>query len=216
VIPRRAGISLVIAFAISGRVNPRADSPKTEPWDCGTFALYHLLKLESRPTDLVRLRSVLPAPGAAGHSLRYLRDAARRFGLPLDAVVLPKRRSAIKGPILMFVKRDREGHFIVVRPVGHTGHLVQVLDGERLPIVIDADRPFASPSWTGLALVPRRTNYLAVAAGWLSAVCMGAYVLRRRRRKPGQSVPHLSSGRAISRSPGKPAHASPSLVEPRP
>ena len=89
----------------------------------------------------------------------------------------------------MFLKSGPEGHFIVVRPVGHTGRLVQVLDGELNPNVGDAEWLFASPSWTGLALVPHRTNYLALAAAGVSACCMTAFGVltwnrRRQRSRP--------------------------------
>ncbi len=158
----------------------------TEPWDCGALALYHLLHLTGRSPDLDRLRSVLGAPGPSGHSFRELRQAAARFGLSLDAVVLPKQRPAFQGPVLLFVKMGKEGHFLVVRPVGHTGHLVQVLNGERPPDVIDAERLFASPAWTGLALVPHRPNYIAIGAVGLGLACKAALACRFWTRHHGR------------------------------
>src|SRR5439155_17221916 len=88
------------------------ESPKTDPFDCGTYALYHLLRLEGRPTDLVRLRSVPGVPTPGGRSFRELREAAGRFGLSLDAIALSKVGSAINGPAMIFVKSGREGHFV--------------------------------------------------------------------------------------------------------
>ncbi len=176
-------------------VMSRADeeSPNADPWDCGVFALYHLLRLEGRPTDLVRLRPVSGAPTPGGRSFRELRATASRFGLSLDAVALSKTGSAIKGPTLVLVKSRGEGHFIVLRPVGHTGHLIQVLDGERPPIVIDADRLFGSPSWTGLALIPHRSNYLCIAAVGISTGCGIAFAFRRWTRTQGESHLQVSS-----------------------
>ena len=161
--------------------------PNVDHWDCGTLSLYHLLRLEGRPVELNRLQAVLGAPGPGGHSFRELRDAAGRFGLAVDAVVLPKQGSAISGPTLVFLKNEDVGHFVVVRPVGHTGLLVQTLDGEQTPAVGDAQRLFASPYWTGLALVPRRTNYLALTAAGVSASCMiaiGYRTWKRRSQRP--------------------------------
>ena len=83
--------------------------------------VYHVLHLTGRPTELDDIRSALPEPAHGGRSILELRNAAATCGLRLDAVVLPKRRSAISGPTLLFVKQRKEGHFMVVRPVGHTG-----------------------------------------------------------------------------------------------
>jgi ABC-type bacteriocin/lantibiotic exporter with double-glycine peptidase domain len=184
--PRRVFICL-LAIAVDWRHAGLGADPKpiVDPSDCGTRALYHLLRMEGRPVDFNRLRASLGASGPEGHSFRELRDAAGRFRLALDAVVLPKLRSAITGPTLVFLKNGSQGHFVVVRPVGHTGLLVQMLDGEQEPIVGDADRLFASPTWTGLALVPHRTNYLMLAAAGVSTCCMTAFGLltwARRRR----------------------------------
>jgi uncharacterized iron-regulated membrane protein len=161
-------------------------APSDGQWDCGTFALYHLLRLEGRPAELNRLRATLGASSPEGHSFRELREAAARFRSAVDAVVLPKQRSAIRGPTLIFLKDGSEGHFVVVRPVGHTGHLIQLLDGEKTPDVLDAERLFASRYWTGLALVPHRTNYFGLSTAGISGCCMIAFGFRtwkRRRRR---------------------------------
>ncbi len=181
---RRVAVCVLAAlFAIPANGSADGEQSGTETGDCGTVSLRHLLNLEGRPAALNQLTAVLGIPGADGFSFRELREAARRFGLMLDAVVLPKQRSAIKRPAILFIKREREGHFLVVRPVGHTGHLVQVLDGERLPFVIDADQLFASPSWTGLALIPHRRNYLFLTAVSLSSSCFVAFAVLRRIRR---------------------------------
>jgi hypothetical protein len=173
------------------------EPPKVDSWDCGTVSLYHLLCLTGRSVDLSRLRSALGTAGAEGHSFRQLREAAGHFGLPVDAIVIPKQRSAIQGPVLLFAKLGRDGHFYVVRPVGHTGHLVQVLDGDRPPAVIDAERLFNSPAWTGLALVPHRPNYLAISAICVAFACMvaiGFRVKARWRRPLLPPIPAIPSG----------------------
>jgi hypothetical protein len=76
----------------------------------------------------------------------------------------------------------------VIRPVGHSGKLVQVLDPNRDPEVLDADRLERSRSWTGLALVPRRSSRSGqVFAGLLAlgAAAAALPVLRQARRRPG-------------------------------
>jgi ABC-type bacteriocin/lantibiotic exporter with double-glycine peptidase domain len=166
-------------------------TPNADHWDCGTVALYHLLRLEGRSVDPDRLREALGASGPEAHSFRQLISAGRRFGLTLDAVVLPKQRPSIDGPTLIFLKSGPEGHFVVVRPIGHTGLLWQVIDGERIPAVADAQRLFRSQSWTGLALVPRRKNYLllfAVGVVFCCAIALAIVAWYRRRRRIGLPV----------------------------
>jgi hypothetical protein len=85
----------------------------------------------------------------------------------------------------VFLARGRHGHYVVLRPVGHTGKLVQVLDPNEEPVVLDAARLYASPEWTGLALVPARPNWTARVVGTIGAAALavlGVARLARRRR----------------------------------
>lgn len=135
----------------SGSISP-------DTFDCGTIALYQLLRFESRPVGLGQVQDRLPRPGERGHSMRQLRDAARSFGLRLEGVRLQGGDHAPDRPMVAFVKRKAHGHFIAVRPVGHTGRLVQVLDSASEPVLLDAVDLYHSPGWTGLALIPSRTR----------------------------------------------------------
>ena len=76
-------------------------------------------------------------------------------------------------PAIAFLERDGHGHYAVVRPVGHSGKLVQIIDAaEGDPIVMDATDLYALRQWTGLALVPRRPNWpFRVAAGAAAIAC---------------------------------------------
>lgn len=185
-----AACALLLLMAIA------ADSPGAGPateesqdggrLDCGTAALYHLLQLEGRPIELESLRAALGPSGPDGRSFRELRSASRRFGLSLDAVLLPKVRSSLSGPTLALLKNGPEGHFVVVRPVGQKGLLVQVLDGEQAPYVIDAQRLLNSSVWTGLILIPHRTNYLLLGALGATTCCatlLGFRLWSRRRSR---------------------------------
>lgn len=156
-------------------------------YDCGAKSLSILLRLEGRPTDLSRLEDGLPAPTPRGYSMRELREAARACGLRLLGVRLPRGDRAPDRPAIVFLKRGPHGHYVVIRPVGHTGKLVQVLDPNREPEVMDASRLYASPEWTGLALVPRRPNWpLRVAGAVLvvsTLVVAGSWLVPRLRRR---------------------------------
>ena len=176
-----AFLTVLSALATAG------DPATPEPWDCGAKSLYHLLRLEGRPTELDRLLGILGPSSSTGRSFLSLRKAARECGLNLEAVALPKTPPSLNGPALAFIKGESEGHFLVVRPVGHTGRLVQVIDGDREPVVLDAESLFASPSWTGLALVPRRTNWAALLAGSVFLSSTIALAARLTARWAGRS-----------------------------
>jgi ABC-type bacteriocin/lantibiotic exporter with double-glycine peptidase domain len=157
----------------TGRADESVPSA-TATYDCGTLALYNLLRLEGHPTDLATLESRLSSPSPRGHSMQQLRDAARSFGLDLIGVRLSKRHGSLDRPALVFLKEGHHGHFLVIRPIGQTGKLIQMLDSNRMPDVVDAADLFASPRWTGLALIPDRPNWSmrAVVALFLIALTL--------------------------------------------
>ena len=77
----------------------------------------------------------------------------------LIGIRLEKSVDAIDRPMLVFLKRGSHGHFVVIRPIGHTGKLVQVIDSARGTEVVDKSDLINSPDWTGLALIPVRTDW---------------------------------------------------------
>ena len=127
-------------------------------FDCGTLSLYTLMRIEGKATDLHQISSRLPTPPANGFSMRELRDAARGLGFDLRGVRLHDDGRFGDEPALVFLNRSPHGHFVVVRPVGHTGKIVQVFDSVRSPVTAEIDDLRRSPEWTGLALVPARPN----------------------------------------------------------
>ena len=120
-----------------------------------------------------------------------LRDAARSFGLTLTGVKFSQSSRAPDRPALVFLKQDDHGHFLIVRPVGHSGKLIQIIDSVGDPIVVDAVNLYASPQWTGLVLIPVRPHWpLRVAFGMLTisglafVVLLGANRYRAVRGTP--------------------------------
>ncbi len=167
-------------------------------YDCGTIAVHTMLALEGRAMPIDTLRAHLPAPGPKGHSMAELRDAARACGLTLAGVELSRSNHAPDRPALVFLKQGDHGHFLVVRRVGHSGKLIQVIDSTGDPVVMDAVDLYASSQWTGLALIPARPNWpLRIALG--SMVFSGfTFVLllaasRSRSAKEGAAGPSVTA-----------------------
>ena len=122
-------------------------------FDCGVNALYVILRLESRPVTIDRLLSALPARHPDGYSMAELSAASRSLGLSLEGVRFVKGDKALDRPAIAFFKDEKGGHFAVLRPVGTTGTMVQVIDPPSAPWIADYDRVLASKPWTGRILI---------------------------------------------------------------
>jgi Peptidase C39 family len=166
--------AILIVIATSRTIPALADNfpernPSAEAYDCGTLALYTLLQLEHVPIELSDIEAQLPPPSPSGYSMEELREGGRRCGLTLIGARMFESHRQPDRPLLAFLERGPHHHFTVVRPVGHTGSLVQVLDLDREPEILDAAKLYASSDWTGLVLIPDRShgllrNSLAIAA----------------------------------------------------
>lgn len=183
-------ITIAMISVAIGRCPAQEADRESEALDCGTQALYAMLRLERGEVDVDAVRASLPARPPSGYTMRHLRDAASARGLTLVGVKLPSGDRAPDRPALAFLKVAPHGHYVVLRPVGQSGRLVQVIDSaKRHPEVLDADLLYRSPSWTGLALVPRRPNWplrLAVAAAGAGALF--ACGLRMRKRLAASTI----------------------------
>lgn len=189
-------IDMMVMLAILGDgtgANSGTDHQRkaqVEPSDCGVAALYALLKVEGRSVKLAEVHQSL-AEGAEGLvTMKDLRDAAAGLGLILEGRKLTERPSRAT---IAHVKLG-SGHFLVVRPVGTTGKLVQVLDGQRLPFVIDWENLARSELWSGVGLTPRpilaRSHWLMAVSGAGLALVGGWGLTRKvrvRMRRPSQA-----------------------------
>jgi len=155
------GVSVLYSVATWAQSMPH-DESEERFFDCGTLALYHLLPIEGRSPELASIGSRLPPMASTGYSMKEVRDAASACGLPLVGLRLKDPARELNRPMIVFF---RQGHFAVVRPVGHTGNLVQVLEGVNGSEIIDRDVLFHLPNWTGLALAPRDQS----ASVWVGA-----------------------------------------------
>lgn len=182
----RACLGLVVIVALGqAAVSLAAGSETVMKLDCGVNALFLLLRLEGRPIPLDRLESVLPPHSADGYSMAELSAAARSLGLSLDGVKFAKGDKPLDRPAIAFFQDARGGHFAVLRPVGTTGTMVQVIDPPRVPMIIDYDRILSLKGWTGRILLPsppwyRRRATLTAVAGVSLLLVLLAYARRHR------------------------------------
>lgn len=162
-------LAVLLALAITPHVRSADTSRKgapsalsrsdpANPPSCGATALTLLCRLEGLRPDLSAVAARLPSGSDESCALSELRAAAKALCLPTRAVRLGRGDWPLDRPALIHLARGPKGHFVVIRPVGHTGKLVQVLDGLDQVEVTDFDRLVDRPSWTGAALVPTRRD----------------------------------------------------------
>ncbi len=192
------GAALVgfVAFALAGSVRAaRAD--ETTKLDCGVNALFILLHLEGRPVTLDRLLSGLPPRRPDGYSMAELVTAARSLGVDLEGVHFARGDKALTRPAIAFLKQGKGGHFAILRPVGTTGTMVQVIDPPSPPWIADYDRVLAAKPWTGRILVARKPWIVRNVVPLLMAVA-GAFLLVaafRHRLRPWRRREAVDSAR---------------------
>ena len=153
---------LVVAGAAIASEEPIKSTDLVE--DCGIISLYFMFRFEGRLIETSRIATALNEVASVasstkltrGRSMKDLRDGAGRLGLDLDGVRWPRGGPSPDRSVIAFLDRKPHGHFIAVRPVGHSGNLVQVFDNDLPPEIIDATRLTASREWTGLILMPHR------------------------------------------------------------
>lgn len=175
----------VFVPALAGEIGDQP-GPTAADVDCGGASLYLLLKLEGQPISFSALTDQLPTRPPEGYSMKQLRDAAGRFGLRLKGLSLRRDPPFPRSTALAFVNRESHGHFLVVRPVGHTGQMVQVFDGLGGPVVMDWTNLRKSSEWTGIVLIPDRPSWWiripqAIALAGLITITLMYFRARRRR-----------------------------------
>ncbi len=128
--------------------------------DCGANALFVMARLEGRPVTLDRLISALPPRHHQGYSMAEMVVAAQSLGLGLEGVRLGRFDRPLDRPAIAFIKDARGGHYAVLRPVGATGTMVQVIDPPLPPLISDYEQVFSTKTWTSQILI-RRDSWIA-------------------------------------------------------
>jgi len=127
--------------------------------------------LQGRPVTVDRILSQLPAHHPDGYSMAELAAASEALGLPLRGVRFAKGDPNPGQPAIAFLESERGGHFSVLRPLGTTATMVQVIDPPIPPWVTDYDRLFVNGIWTDRILLPQPPWYsFPGATSWLMIV----------------------------------------------
>ena len=175
--------TLIVAVLFAGSTL-RADEVEPHPLDCGPNTLVLLLRLAGRQVGLDEVKQALPRRHDVGYSLAELKTAASQFGLRLNGVRLDKSDLPLAQPAIAFLHTAGEGHFILMRPVGTTGKVVQVIDPPLAPTIMDYDKLLASPGWTGRMLIRQTAAEWIFSWIWVTIPCFlflaGANLARRR------------------------------------
>ena len=178
-----------IVVVLLGGSTLRADEVEPHPLDCGPNSLVMLLRLAGHEVALDEVKQALPPRHGVGYSLAELQSAASKFGLSLNGIRLDKSDLPLVQPAIAFLYSAGEGHFILMRPVGTTGKVVQVIDPPFAPAIMDYEKLLASRSWTGRMLIRQTTAEWFFSWIWVTIpfllLLAGANLARRdiRARK---------------------------------
>ena len=194
----------IAAPVVAGTVPSLDDSKAYSQPDCGLQSLYLLLQTCDRPSGLAEIERALPERDRAGYSMAELRDAARARGLRLRGIRFGLEDVPLDRPAIAWLDRGEAGHFIVMRPVGVRGTMVQVLEPPHPPRVMDYDTLLKSGQWTGALLVPESNGeWLAARAPYaliaLLPVLLIRWHFRRQKRPEADATPNVT--RAAPSSP---------------
>lgn len=182
----RTGVALIVASLVLGSSHPAAEADTDEPprLDCAVNALFLLLELEGQPASFERITASFPASrDPRGYSMAEIAAAARSLGLPLEGYQLPQAATPLREPVIAYVKTASGGHFAVLRRVGSTGTMVQVIDPPSPPWIADYGRVFQARSWTGRVLLrrdPWTTRNASLLLGTAGLAVVGVALVRWR------------------------------------
>ena len=164
--------------------------PSSDEKQCGVNALYIVAKLYDIPCDLESLSTQFPPGNPEGYSMQDVQTAASKIGIRLEGVKCNKEAFPQNKIAIVRVTHEQSGHFIVVRPIGTTGKMVQVLDPLAEPYVIDVERLTNSEGWTGHLLVYNPLSPYWMLAGLCAFATMVGliFALYLKRRQDNRTV----------------------------
>lgn len=110
-----------------------------QPPDCGLNALFILLELNGHHVVLSKLREELPPQTSKGYSFQDLKNAAARLGYDLQGISLHTSSNLPRVPAIVFLSDQKNGHFIVTKPIENSKTLIQVFDAPSQPRIVNED-----------------------------------------------------------------------------
>ena len=182
---------IAIALVLISSSTPGAETARPATTDCGMHALFVLFQVEGRPVGLEQLDRALPPRRSEGSSMTELSRAAGALGLTLKGVRMGRNDVPLDRPAIAFLKDAGAGHFVVLRPVGTSGAMVQVIDPPYAPRIVDYDWLFRGKLWTGRVLSEDRPARLGTALRLLSGAAglvLPAILSARRVRRREEAV----------------------------
>ena len=149
----------------------------------GVWNPYILAHFLGRPCSLRSLEKVRQSGEDPTLSVRELKDFANRYGIDLQTQIFRRNQRSLDRPAIAFLQLPGEGHFVVVRPIGSQGRMVQMIDSGHVPQVMDYEQLFSIPAWTGVILIPR--SFSERTLPWFGAVAasVGSFVALKLARK---------------------------------
>lgn len=149
-------IATLIAAALFPVAASASDTEGHIP--CGVSTLFMMARLQGLPVTLEEVELSLGPGSAGGHTLAELILAGGSFGLKLQAVKFDPDGFQPNAPLIAHLTRNDMGHYVILQPVGHSGHLIQVLDPPDLVEVLDSDDFARTSGWRGVALAPAKNH----------------------------------------------------------
>ena len=139
---------------------------ESQLYDCGTLSVRNFLALHGKSVPLHVITEKLPTPCPDGFTIKQFRDAIRSLGIKVNGVKIPRQAKALDREMLMLLKHDTHGHYVVIRPVGPSGTLIQIVDGLEPPRVLEKTKLVDGESWTGIVLSTYQDNESGVSSSF--------------------------------------------------
>jgi Peptidase C39 family len=166
---QRTAFLVLCALVVQTNVVACCAESVYSPPDCGTNALYLLMKHEGRAKRLNEIQTALPPPHELGYSMLELKSAAKACGLNLVGVKFGPGSVPLLGPVIAHRPghKPASGHFVVLRPVGSNNTVIQVIDPPYAPQLIDYPALFGGKGEPVMILRPATifetwTTFLAI------------------------------------------------------
>ncbi len=161
------------------------------PPDCGTNALYLLMRIQNSATGLSEIQAALPPPHELGYSMLELQSAGRRCGLDLVGEKFKPADVPLGSSVIAYRPghKSASGHFVVIRPVGFNHTLVQVIDPPYAPQLIEYHALFGGQEQPIMILRPtsKLEESKPIFVSLLSALAFFSVLrLWLVRRQPGK------------------------------